>query len=228
MNSIPSAARKAGALYLVFAVVAVVRQYAFPAFLVPGDAAATARNIAAAEPAYRAAVLTGFLTHVLFLCVVVSLYALLKEAGRKTAMLMVLFVATGVALSFANLVNELAPLVLLHGAGDYAALGKPQLDALALAFLRLHAAGATVAMVFWGLWLFPFGALVIRSGWFPRILGVLLLVAGLGYLATGVTALGLPEHRRLVARFMMPLYFGELPIVYWLLIKGAKPPASAG
>jgi predicted transporter len=82
-------------------------------------------------------------------------------------------------------------------------------------------------MAFWGLWLFPFGMLVIRSRHYPRILGVMLMIAGFAYLVTSVTGLGLPAHRRLVGQWMMPLYFGELPIIFWLLIKGAKAPQPA-
>src|SRR5690348_620007 len=76
----------------------------------------------------------------------------------------------------------------------------------------------------WGLWLFPFGILVIRSGFFPRILGVLLLVAGFAYLTSSVTSIVLSDYRQAVSRFMMPLYFGEVPIIFWLLSKGAKAP----
>jgi hypothetical protein len=133
---------------------------------------------------------------------------------------MVLLVSVGVAISLANLINKIAPLILLSGADYLAAFTKPQLDALALAFLRLHGQGIAVATVFWGLWLFPFGILVIKSGYFPRVLGVLLMVAGFAYLGTSFTSIVLPAYRPLVSRFMMPLYFGEVPIIFWL-IKGA-------
>jgi predicted transporter len=79
-------------------------------------------------------------------------------------------------------------------------------------------------MAFWGLWLFPFGILVIRSGLFPRILGVMLLVAGLAYLTTSLTSLVLPTYRQVVSLITMPLYLGEVPIIFWLLIKGATEP----
>jgi predicted transporter len=98
------------------------------------------------------------------------------------------------------------------------------LDALALGFLRFHSNGVAVSTAFWGLWLFPFGLLVIRSGFFPRILGILLLVAGFAYLTSSVTSIVLPDYRQVVSRVMMPLYFGEVPIIFWLLIKGAKAP----
>jgi len=226
MNSIKASAHRAGVLYFLFMIVAIVREFLFPAFMVPGDAAATARNITAAEPTYRLGVLLGFVTLIMFIFLVVSLYKLFRDVDRWHAMLMVLLVSLGVAVSLANLINELAPLMLLGGADYLSAFTKPQLDALALGFLGLHGHGAVVATAFWGLWLFPFGILVIKSGFFPRVLGVLLMVAGFAYVASSVTTIVLPAYRQVVSRVMMPLYFGEIPIIFWLLIKGARVPET--
>jgi hypothetical protein len=224
VNAIKATAHRAGVLYLLFSLVAIVGEFLLPAFVVPEDAAATARNIAAAEFTYRIGILTGFVTLVLFIFLVVTLYKLFKDVDEWHAVLMVLLVAIGVAISLANLITRFAPLVFLSGADSLAAFTKPQLDALALGFLKLHGEGTTVATVFWGLWLFPFGILVIRSGFFPRILGFLLMIAGFAYLATSVTSIVLPAYRHVVSQVMMPLYFGEVPIIFWLLIKGAREP----
>jgi hypothetical protein len=226
MNSIKAAARRAGALYFVFMIVAIVGEFFFPAFMVPGDATATARNITAADLTYRIGILTGLVTLVIFIFLVVSLYKLLKDIDKSHALLMVLLVAIGVAIALANLLNKLAPLVLLSGADYLSVFTKPQVDALALGFLRFHSSGAAVSTAFWGLWLFPFGILVIKSGFFPRILGFLLMVAGFAYLTSSVTSIVLPAYRHVVSQVMMPLYFGEVPIIFWLLIKGAKVPQS--
>jgi hypothetical protein len=139
-------------------------------------------------------------------------------------MLMVLLVSVGVSIGLVNLLNKIAPLILLSGANYLSAFTKPQLDALALGFLSLNSDGNTVDSVFWGLWLFPFGILVIRSGFFPRVLGILLLGAGLGNVTSGVTSIVLPGYSHVVSRATMPLLFGEFPIIFWLLIKGAKVP----
>jgi hypothetical protein len=224
MDSTKALAHRAGALYFVFMIVAIVREFLFPTFTVPGDAAATARNILAAESMYRLGILLSFSTLVIFIFLVALLYKLFREVDRGHAMLMVLLVVVGVSISLANMIHQFMPLVLLGG-GDYLSVfTKPQLEALSLGFLRLHSSGATVAIAFWGLWLFPFGALVIKSRFFPRILGILLMVAGAAYLTFSVTAIGLPEYRQTLARVLMPLYFGEVPIILWLLIKGAKVP----
>jgi uncharacterized membrane protein YwzB len=205
-------------------IVAILGEFFFPDFMVPGDAAATARNITAAEFTYRIGILTGFVTLIIFIFLVASLYKLLKDVDKSQAMLMVLLVSIGVAIALANLLAKFAPLVLLSGSDYLSVFSKPQLDALALGFLGFHGSGAAVSAMFWGLWLFPFGILVFRSGFFPRILGALLIVAGFAYLIGSVTSIILPDYRHVVSRFMMPLYFGEVPIIFWLLIKGAKEP----
>lgn len=104
---------------------------------------------------------------------------------------------------------------------------RPQLDALAYLFLRLHGQGIAVASVFWGLWLFPFGTLVIRSGFIPRIFGLLLMVAGVANLGGSFADLVLPRYAPLVSQVASPLQLAELPIVFWLLIWGAKTPDAA-
>ncbi|HYU24509.1 MAG TPA: DUF4386 domain-containing protein [Thermoanaerobaculia bacterium] len=224
MSSIKSEARQAGVLYLLFAIVAVVDEFLFPRFTVAGDAAATARNIMAGELTYRIRLLAGFVTLLLSIAVVVSLYNLFKEVDRKQSLWMLVLMLTGVAVSLANMILRFAPLIFLNDTGSLSAFSKPQLEALALTALRLNGSGVTLVTIFWGLWLFPFGALVIKSRYFPRVLGILLFIAGAGYVVSSVTAIALPAYRHAVTQVMMPLYFGELPIIFWLAIKGAKAP----
>lgn len=224
MTSTKATAHQAGVLYFLFMIVAIFGEFFAPTFMVPGDAVATARNITAAEPAYRLGILSGFVTLLFFIFLVERLYKLFRDVDRGQAVLMVLLVTVGVAVALANMLNKFAPLVLLSGADYLSVFTKPQLDALSLGFLRFHSSGVIVTSAFWGLWLFPFGILVIKSGFFPRILGILLMVAGVAYLTSSVTSMVLPEYRQIVNRVMMPLYFCEVPIIFWLLIKGAKAP----
>ncbi len=228
MNSTKAVARRAGALYFLFLIVGLVDMYGFPRFIVPGDATATARNIVAAGLTYRIAILTDFVSLVLFIFLVVSLYSLLKGVHKWHAMLMVLLVSVGVSIGLATLLNKIAPLILLSGADYLAVFTKPQLDALALGFLTLNSNGNTVAAAFWGLWLFPFGVLVVKSGFFPRVLGILLIVAGIALVTSSVTSIVLPAYEHVVSQAMMPLSLGEFPIIFWLLIKGAEVPQPSG
>jgi hypothetical protein len=224
MNPIKAKAHRAGALYVVFAIAGFIDLFAFNGFLDPKDAAATARNILANEQLFRLGILTDFATLVLFIFLVVSLYNLFESVDTWHARLMVLLVSIGVTVGIANLFNKFAPLILLSGAGYFSVFAKPQLDALVQGFLSLNSIGNTVDTAFWGLWLFPFGILVIKSGWFPKVLGVLLLVAGFGYVVTTITSIVLPAYEEVVTKAMMPLGFGEFPIILWLLIRGAKVP----
>jgi len=151
MNSIRAAARRAGALYFLLLIVGLVDMFGFSGFMVPGDATATGRNISARELTYRIGILTDLVTLLLFIVLIVSLYHLLKGVDKRHAMLMVLFVSVGVTIGLVNVLNKIAPLILLSGADYLSVFTKPQLDALALGFLRLHGSGANVATAFWGL-----------------------------------------------------------------------------
>jgi hypothetical protein len=136
---------------------------------------------------------------------------------------MVMLVLVAVPIAFVNSLNQIAALIVLSGADFLSVFDKDQLDALAYLFLRLHGRGAVVANIFWGLWLFPFGVLVYRSGFIPRILGVLLMINGVGYVADSAVALVLPRFSPLVSRItMIPQFIGELPIIFWLLVWGVR------
>ncbi len=226
MESRNETARRAGALYFLFMLLGIYGEFFFPSFVVPGNATATAANLGGAEITYRIGILLGFVTHVVFIFLVVILYKLFEDVDRSQAMLMVILVSIGVAVALANTLNRFAPLQLLSGAGSTSAFTKPQLDALAMASLRIGSGGAAVPIGFWGLWLFPFGLLVIKSGFLPRILGILLLIAGSAYVVDSATSIVIPAYRQVIGRFLMPLYFGEMPIIFWLLLKGVKTPRA--
>jgi len=127
-----------------------------------------------------------------------------------------------VPIMFVNVLNNVAALILVSGADFLSAFGESQLDAMAYLFVRLHEHGIAVAAIFWGIWLFPFGILVIRSVFIPQVFGYLLMIAGVGYLVSSFTTLVLPQYGPTVSQFVAPLQFGELPIILWLVIWGAK------
>jgi hypothetical protein len=140
--------------------------------------------------------------------------------------LVILGALVSVPIVFLNVLNEIAALVLVSGADFLSVFDKRQLDALAYLFLRLHSQGILIASVFWGLWLFPFGTLVIRSGFIPRLIGILLFLAGVGYLVVSLNILVLPQLPNVVGQLAGILELGELPIIFWLLIWGAKDQPS--
>src|SRR5205085_11954983 len=122
-----------------------------------------------------------------------------------------------------NELNSIAALILVNGADYLSVFDEPQRDALAMFFLRLHGEAFGIAGIFWGLWLFPLGLLVYRSRFMPRILGVLLILAGCSWVSESLTPYLLPQYESAIAAWMSPLRKGELLFMLWLLIVGAKP-----
>ncbi len=224
MNSIQKQARIAGRWYFLLALIAPIGLLYVPGkLIVPGNAAATADNLRASEWLLRIGIGSELLPQVLAIFLVLALHRLFKAVDEKQAALLVILGAVvSLPIMFLNVLNQIAALILVSGADFLSVFEKQELDALAYLFLRLHGQGLVVASIFWGLWLFPFGILVIRSGFIPRIFGFLLFIAGFGYLASSFATLILPQYASLVNRFAMVLYFGELPIIFWLLIWGAR------
>ena len=223
MSATKEQARRAGLLYFLGALVGPFCLVYVPrALIVPGDAAATADHVRTSATLLRMGIAGELAESVLFIFAALALYRLFKGVSETQAVAMATLILISIPVSLLNLLNEVAALMLSSGGAWLSVFAKVQLDALVLLCLRLHSQGLFVAEVFWGLWLFPFGILVMRSGFIPRVLGVLLLVAGAGYLASAVTSLVLPQFEPLVARFAVMLEAGELPIVFWLLIWGAK------
>jgi hypothetical protein len=142
--------------------------------------------------------------------------------NKPLASLMVTLFAISIPISCLNVLNNIAALILVRGADFLSVFTKPQLDALAMVFLRLHSSGLLVAQIFWGLWLFPFGILVYRSGFIPRILGVLLILNGFAYPIQSFTSFLLPQYAGVVSRITFPVLFGEAAIILWFLIRGVR------
>jgi Domain of unknown function (DUF4386) len=228
MHPTNKAARIAGAVYLSMVITAPFSLIYVPGkLIVRGNAAATAENILAHETMFRLSIFGDLVGQVIFICLAIALYRLLSGVNKTWAGLMVAFVLVSAAVGFLNTLNNIAALILFRGADFLAVFDKPQRDALGMLFIRLHSQGILIDEIFWGLWLFPFGLLVFRSGFLPRFLGVWLMINCFGYLVLSVTALFFPEYYEAAFRYSQPVLFGELAIMLWLLIKGAKVPATA-
>ena len=229
MDSTQRQARKAGLLYFLLAVTAPIGLEYVPAkLIVLGDATATAERIRGSETLFRIGIASELLHQAVGIFLLLSLYRLFKTVDKQQAVLMVILGSlVSVPVVFANVFNDLAALILLSGAPFLSPFDKPQLDALAYMFLRLHSQGITVASIFWGLWLFPFGTLVIRSGFIPRVLGWLMMIAGVGYLVAAFVAILIPAQAHAVGQVALLFEFGEIPIIFWLLIWGANGPRRA-
>ncbi len=231
MSSTRNPGRVAGFLYLLLLAAPLRLVYIPSKLIVTGNATATANNIAAHELLFRFGIVADLFTGVMALFLTLALYRLLKGVDQGLAVLMVILGSLMVTpIYFLNTLNDAAALLLMRGADFLSVFEKPQRDALAMLFLRLQHHGVRVNEIFWGLWLIPFGILVFRSRFLPRILGVWLILNSLPYLATSVTGLLSPQYEATVWNIGFPLTLGELAIMLWLLIKGAKPqplPAAA-
>jgi uncharacterized protein DUF4386 len=222
-------ARIAGALYILASIVGIPRLIYIPsALFVQGNPAATASNIAAHEALFRWGMLTTVLSAALWLFVPLALYRLLKEVDRELAIVMVILGSLmQVPLFFVNMVADAATLQFARGADFLSVFDRPQRDAFAMLFLNLHHHLDLANGIFWGLWLVPFGLLVYRSRFLPRLLGVWLIAACFGWLALSVSGLLLPGHADTVFNWTQPLTLGEVATMLWLVILGAKEPRVA-
>lgn len=219
-------ARRAGLFYLLVLILAPIHVFVIPAqFVVPGDATITAANIMENKLLYRAGIVVGLASCIFFLVVGLHLHSLLKHVDRLLSNTMLAFVCIGIAAGIVNFTNEIAPLVLLSGSDYFSAFTKPELDALVTTFLRLKNAGNHVSTMFWGLWLLPFGLLVLRSRMFPKLLGYLLLVGCVSYCLVSLCFILLPQYGPTVSQYLTPFYaIGELLMIFWLLFKGVNQP----
>ena len=224
LTSTRQQARAAGFLYVLLALIAPIGLMYVPGkLIVSGNATATAENIRASEGLFRLGIASELIHQAIGLFVVLALYRLFKPVNESLArQMLILGGLVSVPIMFVNVLNEIAALILVSGADFLSVFDRPQLDALAYLFVRLHGDGINVASIFWGLWLFPFGLLVIRSGFIPRVFGYLLMIAGVAYLASSFATLTLPRYAPLVSKVALPLAFAELPIVVWLVIWGAR------
>jgi hypothetical protein len=223
MHPTVKAARVAGATYLLLFTAPLRLIYIPTTLFVHGNATETAKNIAAHETLFRLGIFSDLLTGAFAIFVVLALYRLFKEVDQFLASLMVILGGLMVApIYFLNTLNDAAALLLVRGADFLAVFDKPQRDALAMLFLRLHHHGVVANEIFWGLWLLPLALLVIRSGFLPRFLGYWLILNGFAYVATSFTGLLLPQYENMVSNITFPALLGEGALVLWLLIKGAK------
>jgi hypothetical protein len=184
------------------------------------DAAATASKILNSELVFRLGIVSEVIAFTGFIFVVAALYRLLHGVDQAQASLMAILMLVSIPISLLNVLNEIAALLLFRGADYLSVFTKPQRDSLAMMFLDLHDYGFDVAQVFWGLWLIPFGILVYKSGFLPRILGVLLIIACFGYLAHSLVGFGVLPN--VATRVFGRLTVCELPVIIWLLIRGAR------
>jgi hypothetical protein len=219
--------RVAGVWYLLIIMVGPLRLIYIPDKLfVHGDAAATVNNIAAHEWLFRFGMVSELVAALLLIFLVMAFYRLFETVDRHLAALVVILGGLMPAIIyFVNVVTDAGALTVVRGADFLSLFDRPQRDALVMLLLRLHSHQFTATLVLAGAWLFPLGTLVYRSRFLPRFLGVWLLIAGCCWTIMGFTGFLLPQYQDKEFAIFQPAFFGEIALMLWLVIKGAKPPA---
>jgi hypothetical protein len=223
MNSTKQTARIAGCLYLlviVFGVFALM--YVRPSLIVPGDAATTAARMMASESLFRIGVVSELLMYTCFLLLPLPLYVLLKPVSKPLASLMVIFVFVSVPIGMLNTLNNFAALSFLSGDGYLTVFTTQQLQAQMMNFLNLYDLGYLIGQIFFGLWLIPLGYLAFKSGYFPKILGVLVIIGGFAQLVDTFTSFLFPSYQGMIITVLGVFGFSEILFCLWLLTIGVK------
>src|SRR5713101_1299913 len=225
MSSTRNPGRVAGFWYLLLVLIGPLRLIYIPSKLfVPGNATATANNIAAHEWLFRFGMVGDLVGAVVLIFLTLAFYRLFKGVDQRLAVLVVILGGVMPALiNFVNVVRDAGALMVVRGADFLQVFDKPQRDALAMLLLRLHDHQNTAAEILWGVWLFPLAVLVYRSRFLPRFLGVWLAIGGFAYVILSLTGELLPQYQEMVFTYSQPAFFGELALMLWLVIKGAKP-----
>ena len=223
MNELKKQSRIAALLYFLNGLPAPFALLYVPSVLiVRGNAAATANNVRNAEGLLRAGMAVELFSATVVIFAMLAFYELFKSVSKKHAMAMMILMLIATPISYLNVLNDVAALTFARSPAYLSSVfDKAQMDALVLFSFRLHGQGIILAQIFWGLWLFPFGIVVIRSGFIPRLVGIATIIAGCGYVISSSVVLFLPPSAQGFADLAMILGIGELAF-FWMLIRGAK------
>jgi hypothetical protein len=222
-------ARIAGLLYLIIIVSGIFAEFFVRQSLkVPGDAAATASNIMASEMLFRAGIAGDLIMIVADIALALVFYLLFRPVSNALALLAAFFRLAQAIILGINLLNLFFALQLFEGTGYLSLIGADQLQALGMVFLDAHGIGYTIGLTFFAINLLILAYLVFKSGYFPRILGVLLVVAAVGYLIDSFAKVLLSNYAAYQPLFdlavFVPAFIAELAFCLWLIIKGVNIP----
>lgn len=228
MNPSRSTARLAGALYLVVVLTGIFSLAYVPSQLYNlKDPMDNFTRLMASPWLFRWGIISSVICYIAFLLLPLVLYRLLHPVNETAARLMVLLAVISVPISLMNLQHKLEVLNLMD-ATVYPPGGSP-MPASILAALKSYNSGLLISQIFWGLWLLPFGWLVYRSGFLPKILGIFLILGCFGYVFDLIGTLGIPGYNETaIGKYITkPATIGEIGICLWLLIVGVRKKKEA-
>jgi Domain of unknown function (DUF4386) len=228
MNPAKRLARVAGALYLLVGIFGGFAEgYLEPKMYVAGNASATAGNVVANSGLVRMGVVADLLDGTFFVILALTLFILLKSVHKSMARAMLVFVTLAAGITCMAAVFEFEGLRVATGAVDLAGFGTEGSNALVLLLLDTQHYGLLTAQIFFGLWLVPLGYLAYKSGWFPKALGILLVVGGGCYLVDLLAAFLVPDLGQQIHAFIViPCAVAETWMVGYLLVIGVRTMAA--
>ena len=223
MSSLKKTARLAGLLYLFLIITGVYSNFYVPSQIITkGDAATVANNILSNEILFRTGIISDVVSNIIFVFLVLALYRLLKQVNEHRARLMVALVIVQIPAVFIMEAFNITSLMIFKEE-ILKAFELSQRYDLAMLFIKINNYGVLILEMFWGLWLLPFGLLVYRSGFIPRIFGILLIIAGIAYMNSSFVSLLFPSYSASLEQpTLLIVAIGEIAITLWLLIKGVK------
>jgi hypothetical protein len=221
-NAVQMYARAGGALYLVIIVIGLLSEAVIRGSLIVfGDATATAQRILQSQFLWRFGVAAELVLLVCAVALTLVWYVLLRPVNRNLTLLAVFFALISLAVESVSALNLQAVLAPLSGAGYLTAIDPRQLHALAYLAVEAHAHAFGVALVFFGVECLVVGYLIRKSGYFPRVLGTMMQIAGVCYLVNSFSMiLSPPLANLLFPAILLPSFVAESSFCLWLLVKG--------
>lgn len=221
MYSTPKIARTAGLFYLVYVITSVVANL-FGIFVFV-EAPVTVNHIMTHALEFRIGFVINLFSVVLFLLAAWALYVLLKPVNKDLALLFLLFNAAGFAVCLCGSLCLFGSLILLKGPDTIKVFQPDQLQALAVFFVSLYKNGVFIAQVPYGVWLFPLGYLVLKSGFLPKTFGILLIADGICQFIYVCQRLIFPDLGIIAYPCSVISIIAEVSLALWLSIKTVKP-----
>ena len=229
MTTVSKNARIVGLWYLALVFIGPLRLLYIQDKLFVHDApAGTAANIAAHQTLFQMGIFLDTWGGAVLVFLTLAFWRLFKDVDRYQSQLLV--ITGGIipgAIYFLNTVNDAAALILVRGGDWLNAFNEAQRDALAYFFTRLHFQVIVSAEVLWGIWLFPMGILILKSRWFPKVLGWWLFLDGATWIIASFANMFLPNYVDTIDNWSIPFQLGEIAVTLWFLIMGAKEPKAA-
>jgi hypothetical protein len=223
MKSLKKTARVSGLLYLILAITGTYGiMYVPMQLVVQEDLTQTAANIAQQELLFRSGILSNLIGQTVFLFLGLSLYKLFEGVSQSLSRTLLTLITASVPISFFIIFNQLYALLLMNE-GFMQQVDPQQIKIMTMSFIKMFEYGNLVIGIFWGLWLIPFGQLVLKSGFMPKILGIFLIIGGSSYLLDAGTFIIFPAVHPVMA--MLVAIFSsvaELSAVLWLLAVGVR------